>query len=411
MAARPAAGATSPGGSWPSRGCAIRMTSGEPRASGSAASAPAPGQRAEPHAPLDLVRGLRRWPCGLRHRRREHCDGRHESSRDDSRARDTGPVAVSWPETCAVRPAVPRDPARSPLGCSASRQRCVASLDPLAAASFGLASALAWGAGGPRRRPPESARLRPRHRSRQPGSSGWPSRPSSPSPRRNRGPGRPTSDGRSSRALPAWSASAASIADWPSDGWAPSRRSRPCCAAALPVLTGVLLEGLPSPFVLTGIGLAIVAVVLVSRVVGRGGERSPGAWARADGGVALGTFNITIAHLTAGLVFGPLTIVRGSRPCSWSSSSSRPARPGASPTKSCPWSCSSACSTCRATPSSSSPARLASWPTAAALSSLYPVTTVILAATFLRERITVVHAVGIVAAAAANRPHHDGSTV
>ena len=45
--------------------------------------------------------------------------------------------------------------------------------------------------------------------------------------------------------------------------------------------------------------------------------------------------------------------------------------------------------------------------TAAALSSLYPVTTVILAAAFLRERITVVHAIGHRGGGGRHRPHHD----
>src|SRR5918995_953822 len=36
--------------------------------------------------------------------------------------------------------------------------------------------------------------------------------------------------------------------------------------ATIPVVAGILLEGLPQPIVLAGIGLAIIAVVLVSRV-------------------------------------------------------------------------------------------------------------------------------------------------
>ena len=42
---------------------------------------------------------------------------------------------------------------------------------------------------------------------------------------------------------------------------------------------------------------------------------------------------------------------------------------------------------------------------AAVLSSLYPVTTVILAAVFLRERVTATHAVGIALAVARHRLH------
>jgi uncharacterized membrane protein len=172
-------------------------------------------------------------------------------------------------------------------------------------------------------------------------------------------------------------------------------------AAALPVLAGILLEGLPSPLVLTGIGLAVVAVVLVSRVSAGEGRGREGMGFAITAGVALGTFNITIAQLTEGLVFGPLTIVRGvealfvivviaATRTSWRLSErvlllvllvgvldmagnaffilARQA------------------------------GQLAA---AAALSSLYPVTTVILAAAFLHERITMAHALGMAAAAAA----------
>ena len=60
-----------------------------------------------------------------------------------------------------------------------------------------------------------------------------------------------------------------------------------------------------------GIGLAIVAVVFVSRVSAGEASRRQGLGLALTAGAALGTFNITIAHLTTGLVFGPLTIVRG----------------------------------------------------------------------------------------------------
>ena len=182
-------------------------------------------------------------------------------------------------------------------------------------------------------------------------------------------------------------------------------------AAALPVLAGVLLEGMPSPIVLTGIGLAIVAVFLVSRVSAAEGPGRQGLGLALAAGTALGTFNITIAHLTEGLVFGPLTIVRGVEALfvvviiavtgtSWRLSD-------------------------RVLPLvlligvldmsgnaffilARQAGQLA---TAAALSSLYPVTTVILAAAFLRERITVVHALGIAAAAVAIVLIMTGSTV
>ena len=61
----------------------------------------------------------------------------------------------------------------------------------------------------------------------------------------------------------------------------------------------------------------------------------------------------------------------------------------------CRSSSSSACSTWSATPRSSSPRRPAQLAIAAVLSSLYPVATVILAITILRERVTRSHLVGI----------------
>ena len=182
-------------------------------------------------------------------------------------------------------------------------------------------------------------------------------------------------------------------------------------AAALPVLTGVLLEGLPSPFVLTGIGLAIVAVVLVSRVAAEEASGRQGLGLALTAGVALGTFNITIAHLTAGLVFGPLTIVRGvealfvvviilATRTSWRLSD-----------KVLPLVLLVGVLDMSGNAFFILARQAGQLATAAALSSLYPVTTVILAATFLRERITVVHAVGIVAAAAAIVLITTGSTV
>ena len=45
-------------------------------------------------------------------------------------------------------------------------------------------------------------------------------------------------------------------------------------AAVIPVVAGIVLEGWPATLVLVGIGLAVVAVVLVSRVAGRPGDRT-----------------------------------------------------------------------------------------------------------------------------------------
>lgn len=182
-------------------------------------------------------------------------------------------------------------------------------------------------------------------------------------------------------------------------------------AAALPVLAGVLQEGLPSPVVLTGIGLAIVAVVLVSRVSAEEGSSREGLGLALAAGTALGTFNITIAHLTEGLVFGPLTIVRGVEALfvvviiavtrtSWRLSD-----------RILPLVLIVGVLDMSGNAFFILARQAGQLATAAALSSLYPVMTVILAATFLRERITVVHALGIAAAAVAIVLITTGSTV
>ncbi|HEY0443964.1 MAG TPA: hypothetical protein VGC90_07075, partial [Candidatus Limnocylindrales bacterium] len=80
-------------------------------------------------------------------------------------------------------------------------------------------------------------------------------------------------------------------------------------AALVPVSVGIALEGQPSGIVVIGMALAIVAVVLVSRVPGESGSRS-GIELALAGGVALGLFNVAISRIDDRLLFGPLTIVR-----------------------------------------------------------------------------------------------------
>jgi drug/metabolite transporter (DMT)-like permease len=171
-------------------------------------------------------------------------------------------------------------------------------------------------------------------------------------------------------------------------------------AAALPVVAGIALEGLPESGVLAGIGLALVAVVLVSRATDDG-ARSSGIEFAILAGSGIGVFNIAIAQVTDGLVLGPLTIFRVTQAIlviaailTWRS----------------PWRLAP-----RLLPAilliglldmggnafyivATQSGQLA---IAATLSSLYPVTTVILAAIFLRERVGGPHAAGIVLAAIA----------
>lgn len=171
-------------------------------------------------------------------------------------------------------------------------------------------------------------------------------------------------------------------------------------AAVIPVVAGIVLEGLPGVMVLAGIGLAILAVVLVSRVADEGGGRA-GLTEALVAGVAIGSFGIVISGLSEGQVFSSLTVIRLVQAglvialvlamrAAW--------RP----------------------PGDAIPAiivigvldmagnsfyllavQTGALAVASVLSALYPVATVILAALVLHERVTRDHTVGIALAAAA----------
>jgi drug/metabolite transporter (DMT)-like permease len=171
-------------------------------------------------------------------------------------------------------------------------------------------------------------------------------------------------------------------------------------AAVIPVVAGIVLEGVPPPLVLVGIILAILAVLLVSRVADEGGGRAGLAEALVAG-VAIGLFAIAVSRLSDGHVFGPLVVVRATQVVLIvalvlvTRSAWRP--------------------TSQAVPalvligildmSGNSLYVLAvqagALAVASVLASMYPVATVLLAVVFLRERIHRDHWVGIGLAAAA----------
>jgi drug/metabolite transporter (DMT)-like permease len=171
-------------------------------------------------------------------------------------------------------------------------------------------------------------------------------------------------------------------------------------AAVIPVAAGVILEGVPPPMVLLGIGLALAAVVLVSRVADEGGGRA-GLREALLAGVAIGVFGVVIAQLSEGQVFGALTTIRGVQALLviavvvLSRSAWRP------PVRLLPALAvvgvlDMAGNTCYLLAVQTGALAVAS-----VLSSLYPVATVILAAAVLHERVSRDHAIGIALAAVA----------
>jgi len=80
-------------------------------------------------------------------------------------------------------------------------------------------------------------------------------------------------------------------------------------AAVIPVVAGFVTQGIPPPLVVVGIVLAVIAVVLVSRVADASGGRD-GLNEALVGGTAIGLFGVAIAQLSPGDLFADLTTIR-----------------------------------------------------------------------------------------------------
>jgi drug/metabolite transporter (DMT)-like permease len=171
-------------------------------------------------------------------------------------------------------------------------------------------------------------------------------------------------------------------------------------AALIPVVAGIVLEGLPRPLVLLGIGLAIAAVILVSRV--RDDRPGPSGLELALlAGAGIGIFSVFVAQLGEGHAFGPLVVIRGTEAAviavtvlvaraAW-----RPAGPLV------PAMAVVGLLDMAGNGAFILATQAGALAVAAVLSSLYPVTTVVLAALFLHERVNRTHAAGIGLAMAA----------
>jgi drug/metabolite transporter (DMT)-like permease len=171
-------------------------------------------------------------------------------------------------------------------------------------------------------------------------------------------------------------------------------------AALIPVVAGIVLEGWPATMVLVGIGLALVAVVLVSRVEDEGGGRQ-GLGLALLAGTTIGLFGVVVNQISDGHVFAPLAVVRGSEAVlivaiilvtrsAW--------RPKANLL---PVLLVIGVLDMAGNAGYIAAVQTGALAIASVVSGLYPVTTVVLAATFLHERVTRSHAVGIVLASVA----------
>ena len=171
-------------------------------------------------------------------------------------------------------------------------------------------------------------------------------------------------------------------------------------AALIPVAAGILLEGAPPPLVVAGIGLALVAVVLVSRVNDQGGGPS-GIGLALLAGLGIGALGVCISQISDGHVFGPLVVIRATQAVLIGAaivatrSAWRPER------RLLPAIIGVGILDMAGNGAFILAVQTGALAVAAVLSSLYPVTTVILATVFLSERVTRSHAAGIALAVAA----------
>jgi drug/metabolite transporter (DMT)-like permease len=171
-------------------------------------------------------------------------------------------------------------------------------------------------------------------------------------------------------------------------------------AAIIPVAAGIVLQGVPTLAVLVGVGLAFVAVVLVSRVSDdRTGPSGLGLALLA--GISLGMWGVVIAQFSDGRVFGPLAVIRGTEALligAFVLIGGRTWRPNR---RLWPALAGVGILDMAGNGTFILAVQAGSLAVAAVLSSLYPVTTVILASVVLRERVTRSHAAGIALAVVA----------
>jgi drug/metabolite transporter (DMT)-like permease len=181
-------------------------------------------------------------------------------------------------------------------------------------------------------------------------------------------------------------------------------------SAVVPVTAGIALQGLPGPASLVGIGLALLAVVLVSgspaqtpgglvgqRVLGLPRDVAIALLA----GLSIGIFNVIVSRFSPGSVFAPLVIVRLGQAVVIAGAIAATGRTWRPPQRVWPLLLVVGALDMAGNGFFILAAQAGRLDVAAVLSSLYPVTTLILAALILKERVVGVHALGVAAAIAA----------
>ena len=171
--------------------------------------------------------------------------------------------------------------------------------------------------------------------------------------------------------------------------------------ATLPVIYGFVTEGAPSSLAIVGILAAIVSVVLVSRSPGTADGRPSGLRYGVAAGTLFGLFTIGAAQLNDGLIMSPVVVIRIASVLVITTWILVRRQPWRVPRSLWPALVGVGVMDMSATAAYLGAIAVGPLSIAAILASLYPVVTTILAGLVLRERVTPVHAAGILAAGVA----------
>lgn len=167
-------------------------------------------------------------------------------------------------------------------------------------------------------------------------------------------------------------------------------------AAVIPVAVGFAFQGVPPPVVIVGIVLALVAVVLVTRAPGAQADHPSGIVWALGAGISIGIFNLCIAGLSGTTAFGPLVILRLVQAVLWPLVIVLWRQPWRLPRGIFRWLILIGLLDMGGNAFFILATQTGMLAIAAVLSSLYPVTTVLLAIVVLRERLSRSHVLGVV---------------
>lgn len=164
--------------------------------------------------------------------------------------------------------------------------------------------------------------------------------------------------------------------------------------AVTPAAIAFLLDGIPGPLVLVGMAVAIVAVIVVSSVPGEIADRPSGVWLAVVAGVSLGLLGVVLTRVSHETLLAPLAVLRAVQVGTFLVVIAVRRRPWRLPRRIVPIGLAAGALDLTGNVIFLVAARddLA---TTAVVSSLYPVVTVLLAASLLRERMSRPHLVGV----------------